>query len=151
MSLKSKSGKLLSRNGHLCTTCCGAYTIGEITSFYEVQEGYPWQCVRYGRTETPVNFLLNNLAPSGYYWRIGNWGYNNYPGNEYWYHFTWNMVPKVWGNEGTAQGTVGVQGDLSSLTTAIYGTCLSDISPYWDMYPVYVEISPDGISWPAHP
>jgi hypothetical protein len=45
MSLKSKSGKLLSRNGHLCTTCCAGCSFS--IQFYYLYEWHNHHC-QYG-------------------------------------------------------------------------------------------------------
>jgi hypothetical protein len=63
LKYRASTGKLLMRNGHLCTTCC--YDIMVLYRFW-VEEGstvYLWEWQGSGKVPDPVKYLYWRIAP----------------------------------------------------------------------------------------
>lgn len=140
--------KLLTKSGGLCTTCCAAYyTLGKIwvdNSLCGVH------FVRAGSTQP---FWGTEIIAPGYYWRI--WDFTAITSNKI---CKLSYYCSYAGTSYNATGNADSSGELQVYDTISGYIKLSQLPivrnfyamPDEDHY-VYVQISPDGVSWPTQP
>jgi len=137
----SGTKKLLYKDGHLCSTCCGP--LGQIWLDRTL-------CGTHPRAGDATAFTADGLATPGYYWRVWDWAAS--AGNELCY-LTWGCF-YITGYQGPAQGTVTAEGRLDNIYDNAGGP------PYIrpnlseglnvDRY-VDIQISYNGTTWPTSP
>jgi hypothetical protein len=138
------TGKLLMKDGHLCTTCCYPYRLGQVhVNIYTPPQQY---AILFGDTS---DFNRSGLAEPGKYWRIWDWVDNA----------VWHLVvnPDSPGDYGEAHGTITANGSLQvtdpwglpnpRLLSYYAGVYSNQLYSPWSRY-VDVQISSDNSTWP---